>query len=97
MNRPGSEWVERSYRSLERPAEYFGCHINVGIASIIMIMASALSFAFTSFLTGLIITLAGIFLAGVLVKVGRKLSRDDPYWPDALTRQIMDGDDYLDV
>jgi hypothetical protein len=97
VNRPGSEWVERSYKSLERPAEYFGCHINIGIASIMTIMLSALSFAFAGFVNGLMIFLAGIFLAGIMVKIGRKLSREDPYWPDAFVRHLMDEDDYLDV
>ena len=97
MNRPGSDWVERSYRSLERPAEYFGCHINIGIASIVTVMASGLSFAFAGFLNGLVIFLIGIVLAGIMIKIGRKLSREDPYWPDAFVRSLMDEDDYLDV
>jgi hypothetical protein len=96
LSRPASEWVGRSYKSLERPAEYFGCHINIGILSIIMIMGCPLSFLFTDFVTGLLITLAGIFLAGVVVKTGRMLSAHDPYWPDALIRHFY-GDKYLDV
>ena len=94
--KPGSEWAGRSYKSLERPAEYFGCHINIGILSIIMVMACPLSFLFAGILTAIFITLAGIFFAGVLVKVGRMLSAHDPFWPDALTRHYY-GDKYLDV
>lgn len=95
--RPGGEWVARSYRSLERPAEYFGCHIKVGIFSLCLLMGSWVPMVLTSFINGLIIGLIGSFFAGLVVKIGRRLSRDDPYWPDVLVRQIMDGDDYLDV
>lgn len=94
--RPGSEWVGRSYRSLERPAEYYGCHINIGILAIIVVMGCPLSFVFIDFLTGLLITLAGFFFAGVIVKVGRMLSSHDPYWPEAVVRHFY-SDRYLDV
>ena len=96
MNRPGSEWVGRSYKSLERPAEYFGCHINIGILSIIVVMACPLSFLFADFLTGTLITMGGIFFAGSIVKIGRMLSANDAFWPDALVRHFF-SDRYLDV
>lgn len=95
--RPGGEWVARSYKSLERPAEYFGCHITVGIFSLCVMMGSWVPMAFVNFMTGLTIGLIGLFLSGLLVRVGRRLSREDPFWPDVLVRQIMDGDEYLDV
>jgi hypothetical protein len=81
---------------LERPAEYFGCHINIGILAIILVMACPLTFLLADFLTALLITLAGIFFAGVVVKIGRMLSSHDAFWPDALVRHIY-GDKKLDV
>lgn len=96
MSKPGSEWIGRSYRSLERPAEYFGCHINIGILAIMIVMGSPLPFLFSEFLTGLLIMLGMMFFAGILVKIGRVLSSHDPYWPDALVRHF-ETEKYLDV
>lgn len=94
--RPGSQWVGRSYKSLERPAEYFGCHINIGILSIMLIMACPLTFLVADFMTATLISFGGIFLAGGMVKIGRMLSAHDPFWPEALTRHFY-SDRYLDV
>jgi hypothetical protein len=97
MSAPGGEWVGRTYKSLERPAEYFGCHISFGIASIIVAAGSLLAFAFTDFLTGFCLFLAGLALAGGMVKIGRMASKYDPFWPDAMARHFFDQEDYLDV
>lgn len=98
MSRPGEEWVGRSYKSLERPAEYFGCHITIGIVAIVIVMASLLSLMIAKYMTtAIMIIMCAAFVAGVLVKIGRTLSKNDPFWPDALVRHFFDQEDYLDV
>lgn len=96
--KPGEEWVGRSYRSLERPAEYFGCHISIAIVAIIIVMGSMLSFMMAKyFSTAVLIVMGAAFFSGLLVKIGRVLSDNDPFWPDALRRHFFDQEDYLDV
>jgi hypothetical protein len=98
VSRPGEEWEGRSYRSLERPAEYFGCHISIGITAIIIVMGSMLSFMIAKyFTTAVLIVMACALVAGLLVKIGRMISAHDPFWPTALNRHFFDQDDYLDV
>ena len=98
MSRPGEQWEGRSYRSLERPAEYFGCHISIGIAAIIIVMGSMLSFMIAKYFTTAVLTvMVCAFAAGLLVKIGRTISAHDPFWPSALSRHFFDQDDYLDV
>ncbi len=98
MNHPAEQWQGRSFRSLERPAEYFGCHISIGILAIIIVMGSMLSFMIAEyFTTAVLVVMACAFMAGVLVKIGRSLSAHDPFWPAALSRHFFDQEDYLDV
>jgi hypothetical protein len=87
----------RSYRSLEEPANYAGCHVNVALGAILLPVAALLSFLWLPWLLALLVVLCAMGLSAIVFAVGSWLGKDDPYWPEAGLTHLLDEEDYLDV
>ena len=87
----------RSYRSLEEPANYFGCHVTVALAAILLPVAALLTFLWLNWLASLLVVLGAMGLSAAAFAVGAWLGKDDPFWPEAGLTHLLDEEDYLDV
>jgi hypothetical protein len=87
----------RSYRSLEEPANYFGCHVTVALAAILLPVAALLTFLWLPWFAALACVLAALGLSAGVFAVGAWLGKSDPFWPEAGLTHLIDEEDYLDV
>lgn len=87
----------RSYRSLEEPANYFGCHVNVALGAILLPVATLLAFLWLHWLAALLVFLGAMGISAVIFAAGAWFGKDDPFWPDAGLVHLFDEEDYLDV
>lgn len=87
----------RTYKSLEEPANYYGTHVSVALAAILLPVASLLGFLWLSWLTALLVVMGALCLSAAVFGLGAWLGRDDPFWPEAGLVHLLEEKDYLDV
>ncbi|QQP94023.1 hypothetical protein IGS68_34845 (plasmid) [Skermanella sp. TT6] len=87
----------RTYKSLEVPPNYFGCHIHVALIAILMPVAALLGFLFLDWLTALLLVLSALGSSATVFSLGAWFGREDPYWVEGGQRHLLDEEHYLDV
>lgn len=87
----------RTFKSLEEPANYFGTHVNVALAAILLPVASLLGFLWLNWLVALLVVLGAMILSATVFGIGAWLGKDDPFWPSAGLVHLLEERDYLDV
>jgi len=87
----------RTFRSLEEPPNYFGCHIQIALIAILMPVAAMLGFLFLNWLVALLVVLSVLGVSAVIFGIGTWLGRGDPFWVEAGQRHLLDEEHYLDV
>lgn len=89
----------RTFKSLETPAHYFGCHASIALVALLLPVASFLSFILMpdQTLSAILIVISAIALSGAIFKVGSYLGSLDPFWVEGGFRHLTQEKDYLDV
>ena len=87
----------RTYKSLEVPPNYFGCHIHVALIAILTPVAALLGFLFLPWLAALLLVLGALALSAAIFGIGAWLGRADPFWVEGGQRHPLDEESYLDV
>lgn len=87
----------RTYKSLEEPPNYYGTHVKVALAAILLPVASLLGFLWLNWVVALFVVLGALALSGAVFGIGAWLGRDDPFWPEAGLVHLLEEQDYLDV
>lgn len=89
--------VGHTYKSLEVPANYFGCHVSIALFVIVIPFAALLGFLFLNWLVALLTVLGSMALAATIFSIGAWLGTSDPFWVEAGQRHLLDEEPYLDV
>jgi hypothetical protein len=87
----------RTYKSLEEPANYYGTHVTVALAAILLPVASLLGFLWLDWLVAFLVVVAALTTSTGVFAVGAWLGKDDPFWPEAGLVHLLEEKDYLDV
>lgn len=89
--------VGRTFKSLEVPANYFGCHVQVALISILLPVFALLGFLFLHWVAASLIVLAALSISGALFGIGAWAGGQDPHWVEGGQRHLFEETDYLDV
>jgi hypothetical protein len=89
--------IGRTFKSLEVPPNYFGCHIHLALVSILMPVSTLLGFLFLPWMAASLIVLSALACSGALFGIGAWLGTKDPFWVEGGQRHLLDETDYLDV
>jgi hypothetical protein len=87
----------RTFKSLEEPPNYFGCHIHIALTAILMPVTALLGFLFLNWLVALLVVLSALGVSAVIFGIGAWLGRSDPFWVEGGQRHLLDEEHYLDV
>lgn len=87
----------RTFKSLEVPPNYFGCHIHVALVAILLPVASLLGFLFLNWLVATLLVMSALAISGTVFAVSAWLGSTDPFWVEGGQRQLLDEELYLDV
>jgi hypothetical protein len=87
----------RTFKSLEVPPNYFGCHIHIALISILMPVTALLGFLFLNWLIALLVVVSALGLSAAIFAIGAWLGRADPFWVEGGQRHLLDEEHYLDV
>lgn len=87
----------RTFKSLEEPPNYFGCHIYVAFFAILMPVSSLLGFLFLHWLAAILVLLAAMAISAVIFGVSAWLGKTDPFWVEGGQRHLLDERNFLDV
>ncbi len=87
----------RTFKSLEEPPNYFGCHIHVALICIIFPVFVLLGFLFLDILPAVLMEVGALAVSGTVFGIGAWLGREDPYWVEGGQNHLLDEEPYLDV
>lgn len=87
----------RTFKSLEVPPSYFGCHIQLALIAILMPVCASMCFLFLHWAIATVIVLFALAVSGALFRTGAVLGRVDPFWVEGGQRHLFEETDYLDV
>lgn len=87
----------RTFKSLEEPPNYFGCHIHAAFIAILTPVVSLLGFLFLNWLVALLFLVTAMAFSATIFGVSAWLGKGDPFWVEAGQRQLLDEELYLDV
>lgn len=86
-----------TFKSLEEPPNYFGCHIHVALIAILMPVVALLGFLFLDWLAALLLVVVALALAALMFGIGAWLGRADPFWVEGGQQHLLEEENYLDV
>lgn len=89
--------IGRTFKSLEEPPNYFGCHIHVALFAILLPVASLLGFLFLHWLMAITVLVAALSMSAVIFGVSAWLGKTDPFWVEGGQRHLLDERNFLDV
>ena len=89
--------VGRTFKSLEEPPNYFGCHIVVALVAILLPVFTLLGFLFLNWIVAAMIVLSALGISGCIFAIGAWLGKNDPFWVEGGQRHLLDERNFLDV
>lgn len=89
--------VGHTFRSLEEPPNYFGCHIHVALACILLPVFVLLGFLFLDLWVASLLVVGSMAFSASVFMIGAYLGRSDPYWVEGGQQHMLEEEKYLDV
>lgn len=89
--------IGRTFKSLEEPPNYFGCHYLVALISILLPVFTLLGFLFLNWLVAALLVVGALTVSGLIFAIGAWLGKADPFWVEGGQRHLLDERNFLDV
>jgi hypothetical protein len=89
--------IGRTFKSLEEPPNYFGCHISMAMLAILLPVFTLLGFLFLNWLTALLLLVGTMCVSAAIFGIGSWLGKNDPFWVEGGQRHLLDERNFLDV
>lgn len=89
--------IGHTFRSLEEPPNYFGCHIHVALFCIILPVFMMMGFLMFDIWQSLLLVIGSMAFSSAVFVIGAYLGRSDPYWVEGGQQHLLEEENYLDV
>lgn len=89
--------VGHTFRSLEEPPNYFGCHIHVALVCIISPVFVMMGFLILDIWVAVLLVVGSMAFSASVFMIGAYLGRSDPYWVEGGQQHLLEEENYLDV